>query len=359
MLSVKVHGLWLFLLVTTAANAQEAPVEWLPDPVATVVHPRENTSLSAWEPYKGSTTPPSQAQYLDDPVLHGAIDIHAHFGPDTYKRQWDAFEIARRAQQRGMRGIVLKSHWTATADLAELAGRYAAPDMAVWGGLVLNATVGGINPEAVRAFAETAGSRARIVWMPTHDSEHEVRFLKQARPYVRVSRDGVLLPQVLEILDMLARYDLTLATGHVTPSEMLQIIAEARARGVKRIIITHPGLSDRFGNPTLDQVQQGVEKGAFVEVVASELFRDGRADAIAMLRALGPENCILSTDSGIVGTPSHTDAIVMAATILRKAGFTEAELDLMFKVNPAKALGMSGSEAIAASLAEPRLRPSG
>ena len=329
------------LFAFAAPAAAQTENTWAPEPIPSMVMPAENTALSSWERYKVSRGKPSVDQHLDDPILRGAIDLHAHFGPDTYNRQWDAFEIARRAHEHGMRGIVLKSHFTHTADLAEMTHRYATPDMDVWGGLVLNSTVGGINPMAVRAFAETSGGRAKVVWMPTHDSEHEVRYLKENRPFVRVSADGKLLPQVLEVLDLIAHYNLTLATGHVEPEEMLQIVDAAKKRGIDRIVITHPGLGAQFGDPTADQVKQAVAEGAYMEVVASELFRAGKDDSIAMIRAVGPEHCIVSTDSGIVGTPNHTDALVLAANILREAGFTEAQLDQMFKANPARVLGLS------------------
>jgi hypothetical protein len=60
-----------------------------------------------WEPYKYSATPPSVDQELVDPVL-GAIDLHAHYRPDAYPRQWDAFEIAALAQQRGALGGIVE-----------------------------------------------------------------------------------------------------------------------------------------------------------------------------------------------------------------------------------------------------------
>ena len=241
-----------------------------------------------------------------------------------------------------MRGIVLKSHWTHSADLAELAHKYAAPDMEVWGALVLNSTVGGLNPMAVRAFAETSGGKAKVVWLPTHDSEYEVHFLKDQRPYVRVSEDGKLLPQLLEVLDLIKKYDLTLATGHVKPEELLQIVDAAKERGITRIIITHPELGPQFGNATIEQVEQAVKaSGAYAEVVANELFRPTKDKSIAMIRKLGPEHCVISTDSGITGTANHTDALVRAANVLREAGFSEADLNLMFKANPAKVLGLA------------------
>jgi hypothetical protein len=322
-----------------SGNSAEA-VTWSPDAIPSVINPSSNTSLSHWESYKEGNWRPSQDQMLEDPILKGAIDIHAHFGPDVYHRQWDVFDIARRAQERGMRGIVIKSHWTASADLASLAREYAAPNLEVWGSLSLNTTVGGLNPMAVRAFAETEGSFGRVVWFPTHDSQHEVTVQEATRPYVRVSKDGVLLPQVFEILDLIAKYDLTLATGHVTPDEMLKIVAEARKRGIDRIIITHPGLGPMFTDPSVEQIKQVAAMGAYPEVVATMLSPRARAETIAMMRAVGPEHLILSTDSGLTGTPNHTDAFVLAARVLREEGFTENELNLMVKINPAKVLGL-------------------
>jgi hypothetical protein len=344
-----ITGLLSFALacgISEAANAQNAvppprpPVTWAPASNS-VVNPSTNIGLDAWESYKGRSPKPSVDQHLDDPVLKGAIDIHAHFGPDSYDRQWDAFEIAKIAQERGMRGLVLKNHWSESAGLAQLVRKYGnVPRLEVFGGLALNATVGGINPQAVRYFAEVEGHHAKVVWMPTHDSEKEVSYLKQARPYVIVSERGVLLPSVLAVLDLIAQYKLTLATGHVSAQEMVQIVTEARKRGINGIIITHPGLGPQYTDPTIDQLKQVTALGAYAEVVSSELLGRNRDEAIKVIQAIGPAHCIISSDSGLTGSQGHADALVLSARILRAAGFGEEDLNLMFKVNPAKVLGL-------------------
>lgn len=326
-----------------AADSAEAPepeVTWAPAP-SSVVNPTPNIDLNGWAVYEGRFTTPSVDQHLDDPVLKGAIDIHAHFGPDTYDRQWDAFEIAKLAQERGIRGAVFKNHWTESAGTAYLVRKYAdAPGFEAFGSLSLNATVGGINPQAVRYFAEVEGRYAKVVWMPTHDSEHEVKEIKEVRPYVVVSRDGVLLPEVLEVLDLIAEYDLTLATGHVNSVEMLQIVTEAKKRGIERIILTHPNLGPMYTDPTIDQLKKATDMGAYAEVVTGELTGRTRAEFVNVIRTLGPEHCIIASDSGLISSPNHADALVLAARVLREEGFTEEDLDLMFKVNPAKVLGL-------------------
>ena len=193
-----------------------------------------------WESYKNRPFTPSVDQHLTDPALIGAIDLHAHCDPDSYPRQWDAFDVVRLAKDRGLRGVVLKNHYTETAGLAFLVRKYGTQGIEVFGGLTLDTPVGGVNPQAVRYMVDVAGHYGRIVWMPTHDSEHEVTYNKERRPFVRVARDGQLLPEVLEVLSLIAQNDLTLATGHVAPEEALMIIREAKKRGVRRIILTHP-----------------------------------------------------------------------------------------------------------------------
>jgi hypothetical protein len=328
------------LAVSLQGAAVAADVTWTPAQ-ASVINPSKNTSLDAWESYKSRTPKQTVEEHLEDPVLKGAIDIHAHFGPDSYERQWDAFEIAKSAREPGMRGLVLKNHWSESAGLAYLIRKYDnVPGLEVFGGLALNATVGGINPQAVRYFAEVQGHYAKVVWMPTHDSEGEVFYQKQARPYVIVAKNGVLLPAVLEVLDLIAQYKLTLATGHVSATEMVQIVGEAKKRGIDRIIITHPNLGPGFTDPTPQQLDQVTKMGAYAEVVASELTGKLQDETLTRMKALGAARCIVSSDSGLTGFLAHADALVHAARILREAGFSEQDLNTMFKANPAKVLGL-------------------
>ena len=310
--------------------------------VALSSHALAQAAHTHWEPYKNAGRAPSVDQKLEDPVLVGAIDLHAHFGPDSYPRQWDAFEIVALAKERGLRAIVLKNHFTETAGLAYLARKYGAQGIEVFGAVTLDTPTGGVNPQAVRYMVDVTGGYGRIVWLPTHDSEHEVAYNKESRPSAGVSRDGVLLPEVLEVLDLIAEHELTLATGHVTPEETLKILAAARQRGITRMIVTHPLLDPQFTFMTVPQLREASELGAYIEITAGGLFREGpgRARVLEALRAIGPDRFFVASDSGLVGTPTHTDALVLAARVLRDNGFDEPALDAMFKDNPARLLGL-------------------
>lgn len=291
-----------------------------------------------WETYRSRTYPATVDEHLTDPALVGAVDLHAHSDPDSYPRQSDAFDVARLAKERGLRGLVLKNHYTETASTAYLARKYGTPGIEVFGAVALDITVGGINPQVIRYMVDVVGHYGRIVWMPTHDSEHEITYTKQARPFVAVAKDGKLLPAVLEVLDVIAANDLTLATGHVSADEALLILHEAKKRGVKRMIVTHPLLAPQYTYMTPSQIKESASLGASIEIIARNLT-DSPADktrAIETIRSVGTELAFVSSDAGLPGKPNHTDALAQAAKVLRASGFSEADLNRLFKQNPAR-----------------------
>src|SRR5512143_2060370 len=93
----------------------------------------QNGPQTDWDSYKNRSFTPSVDQHLTDPVLVGAVDLHAHCDPDSYPRQWDAFDVARLAKERGLRAVVLKNHYTETAGLAFLVRKYGPPGTDVSG----------------------------------------------------------------------------------------------------------------------------------------------------------------------------------------------------------------------------------
>ena len=290
-----------------------------------------------WDKYKDQRADPFPDRRLSDPVLAGAIDLHAHPDPDVYPRQADAFKIATLARDRGMRGVVLKNHFTETAGLAELVRTHATPGFEVFGAVTLDLPVGGLNPQAIRYMVDVAGHRGRIVWMPTHDSEHEVRYNNETRPFVAVSRNGSLVPAVGEVIAVVAQHDLALATGHVDPEEALQILRAAKAAGVRRLIVTHPMFSPQYTWMSTEQMQTAADLGAFIEITGNSVVRDPEAAprVLAAIRVIGARHFIVSTDSGLIGTPNVPDTLALVAKRFRQAGITDADLSVMFKDNPA------------------------
>jgi hypothetical protein len=274
-------------------------------------------------------------------LLRGAIDIHVHALPDSRPRALDAMEAARNARDRGMRAIVLKNHYEFTAGLAFIV-RKEVPGIEVFGGVDLNLPVGGINPAAVEYMAQTSGGWGRIVWMPTFDAENAVRFAKENRPSVSVSRNGELLPAVKEVIGLIAKHGLILATGHSSAQEGLMLLREGQRQGVRHMVVTH-GMNPPI-EMTVSQMQEAAKLGAFIEFVGGSLATpeaqmrmDRFADAI---KKVGPEFCILSSDLGQPGNALPTDGFAAFLAAMRARGLTEQQVDRMSKQNPAQVLGL-------------------
>src|SRR5947199_492981 len=171
-------------------------------------------------------------------TLDGVVDIHADCDPDSMPRSIDAIDLAKLSRDRGIRGLVLKNHYEPTASLAYLV-RKEVPGIELFGGIALNRTVGGVNPAAVERMPRVKGGWGRVVWMPTFDAENQVRFSKENRPFASVSKNGRLLPEVMEVLALIAKNKLTLATGHSSPQENLLLIRAAKDLAIGRIVVTH------------------------------------------------------------------------------------------------------------------------
>jgi hypothetical protein len=287
-------------------------------------------------PAAGQRSPDDAAR-----VLAGAIDIHVHSDPDNVPRSVDGLEAATLARAKRMRGIVLKNHYDPTAGLAFLA-RKAAPGLEVFGGIDLNLSVGGMNAAAVEHMTQVAGGWGRVVWMSTFDAENQVRFSKQQRPFVSVSRGGQLLPETNAVIAMIARHKLVLATGHVSSQEGLLLVREARQQGAEHMVVTHA-----MNEPvlmTIAQMQEAAREGALIEFVGGSLATSdagARIDRYAeAIRRIGVQSCVLSSDLGQKANALPADGYAAFLLALRDRGFTEQELARMSKQNPARLLGL-------------------
>ena len=273
--------------------------------------------------------------------LAGVIDIHAHSAPDSSPRSIDAIDLARLAKSRGMRGLVLKNHYQPTASLAYVV-RKEVPGIEVFGGVDLNLSVGGMNPFAVEHMAATTGGYGRFVWMSTFDSEAQVRYSKQDRPFVRVSQNGQLLPETRQVIAVIAKHNLVMATGHVSAEEGLMLIREARTQGVQHMVVTHAMLAPIHMSDA--QMLEAAKMGAYIEFVYNGLLGSYKEftfkDYARAIRYVGVDHCILASDMGQPANPLHPDGLMALFEGLKKEGITQAEINRMAKENPARLLGL-------------------
>ncbi len=269
--------------------------------------------------------------------LEGVVDLHFHTGPDSRPRSVDDIEASRLAAEAGMRAILLKNHFTMTADRAAIA-MAQVDGLEIFGGLVLNRAVGGINPEAVRQMAAFSGGRGKVVWLPTFDSEYAATSSGGDGPYVSILEDGEPVPAVLEVFELLAEHDLTLAMGHSAPGEVLRLIPEARRLGVPRILVTHVFSQ----GATREQMRQMAEDDAIMEIDWLAVYGGNRTidDYVSAIRDLGADAFFMSSDLGQQGNPVHADGLRAYVRAMLDAGITADEIDTMIRRNPARLLGL-------------------
>jgi hypothetical protein len=287
-----------------------------------------------------------------DDVLGGVLDLHVHTAPDLIPRSVDDLEMTRRARQAGMSGFVIKSHHAPTADRAALCNALVA-NVQVVGSITLNNYVGGMNPCAVEAAAQ---SGARVIWMPTTDAANEAGILaswpagKPLPPYLQVKQDlldkGRLPPAIAvvgeegrltrgtqEVIEVAREYGLTLCTGHLGWPEIRILVSAARRAGIDRIVITHPG-SPSIGL-SLEQQSWLARRGAYLErcyaYSASSQVIDQEARAA---RLTGVMRNVLSSDLGRLGSPLPDDGLARFMGEFAQRGFSEQELRQMTALTP-------------------------
>ena len=283
----------------------------------------------------------------------GAVDLHVHSHPDVFGRNMDDFDIANLAKARGMRGIVLKNHISETASRAALVMRMV-PGIEVFGGIVLNKAVGGVNPDAVEWMHRIYGNRGKVVWLPTFESDKHVKTFtaKDAKGLV-VAPGGKVTPEMEAILKTIARENLVLATGHVHPEEILAVVKRGNELGVKNMIITHgftnvPGL-------TMEQAKQVVSLGAVIEVCFLQ-FQAGPNAPLAFLthwtqvnakhiaqavKEFGAKGIVVSSDLGQTANITHPDGLEVAIAAMKREGISDADIDVMIRKTPARLLGLA------------------
>ena len=297
---------------------------------------------------------PSRSVRDDIELLRGAVDIHIHHAPDLYVRIQDPVELAQDARAVGMRAFCIKRHNFPTAALATMAQK-VVPEVDVFGSLACNRQVGGLNPIAVEAAIKYG---VRQIWLPTIDSSnHEVvtgsvgqhgkgltikggisdYALKQPRLYC-LDQNGGVLPELKEIIAQVADADIILNLGHTSFKEMLAVIDQAKRQNVKRIVCDHPF----FLKLDLDQQAAIVERGAFLNFTAGELFprwwRCSIADFSTAIRKVGVARSVISSDCGQLHNPPMVEALRLTCQLLLEEGFSVDEIKRMLHHNPAELL---------------------
>lgn len=278
--------------------------------------------------------------------VNGLIDLHIHTAPDIRERRYDDVAQARLARQHNAHAIVLKSHVTTTSDRARIAA-IQVPGIKVFGGVVLNRCVGGINPEAVRVAIAMG---ARIVWMPTLDARNHRQRERGQNEGLEILHHGKLSDPTREVLDLIAAADIAVATGHLSHDELFALLEAATDRGIRRQIINHP----EHWVTDLNHAQQAEiirRFPAFLERCYAQPtpqgYQENLAANLAAVKALGADRTVIATDCGQVENTAWAEALSSYLDHFAEGGISDAELVTMARANPAFLLGIEEVEAYA------------
>lgn len=288
-------------------------------------------------------------------LLRGAVDPHVHSGPSIAPRSLDMLELGQVLSGAGFAAAVTKDHDYSGVMCARLV-RDHFPEITtrIYSGIVLNNVVGGCNPYAAE---HTAAAGGKIVWLPTLAAENHLEWEKTAnwahpaathkmRPATAVPLfdHGRLRPEVLDVLDVVAASGMALASGHIHASETRIVFAEARRRGVERLIFTHP--EDIVG-ATPDDVTDIADLGAYVEhslafFLKGSKFQNRTAEELKVfIDLVGPERTILCSDLGQPGSLNPLEGFRQGVATCLALGYTDSQIRDMVARNAAAVIGLS------------------
>ena len=269
--------------------------------------------------------------------LENAIDLHVHSAPDVDVRRYNDLELAREAARAGMGAILIKSHQNSTVERAWLVSQVVT-GIKVFGGLVLNETVGGLNVAAVK-LALAMG--AKEIWMPTRSARNHRTYHGQEGGITILNTHGNLLPQTQAILEAVGQTDCILSTGHLSPAESVLLIHHGRQYGVRKMLVTHPEWAPTFF--PIEQQKELAQLGYvwFERCFVSTTHLCGCVPFSVIEQAIieaGVDTTILSTDLGQPQTPPPAEGFRLYAERLRSSGFSVDHIRQMMCTNPAHLL---------------------
>jgi hypothetical protein len=287
-------------------------------------------------------------------AIEGGYDLQVHVAPDVIARRIDDLDLAKEFLAHKLKGFVLKSHYVPTYERAKVVTK-AVPGIKAMGAITLNHSVGGLNPVAL----EIAGrSGNKIVWMPTVDAQNETAgrtdgptdklpfWAKIQRelsatgiappPLSVLGPDGNITAAARRCLELIAKHDMILATGHLSKKEIRELVKTAKEMKVKRVMVTHAEFPSQ--SMTADEQLEVANMGAMIEHCFTTMYTNKAPweTYYANVRKVGAERIILSTDLGQTINPPVAEGFAMFAQKMLDAGFSAADVRRMCVTNPSE-----------------------
>jgi hypothetical protein len=264
-------------------------------------------------------------------LLVGAVDLHCHSGPAAMPRILDHHEALLDCAAAGFRALLYKDHfYLGTPHAIMLEKLFPELGVKLFSGIALNNASGGINPHAVDHAAKIG---AKIVWMPTLSAANHIeQALGQGKSFPKTAKkmlDPVLLPWPS-------------ACSMWFAAEMIKVFAEARRRGVRRLLVNHPtyliGCTD-------DDIRELVSIGAHIEHSIC-MWVEGKAkkftpeELVHLIEVAGVSRTILSSDLGLVGSPRPVEGFRQVVRLLLDQQVPKEDIRKLVSLNAARLIGL-------------------
>lgn len=294
----------------------------------------------------------------------GAVDLHVHAAPSySHSRPYDDDVTARQALEAGLAAYLLKDHTEPTVTRAHLAQK-AAPGLRVFGGVVLNHTVGGVNPEAADCALTMGG---RKVWMPTVDAarhaetfgqggytlkesgigtaepDKKSRHLLRKQP-IRILKDGKLIDDAKDVVRICKVWDAMLGASHLYNEEIVALLRFAKQEKFDKIVITHANWTV-IRDVTAQQLREMTEMGAWIEFCGSAMLPPHSCltvdEEVKWLNTIGTRRTVLASDAGAQTYGTAPSVYRAYLQLLNNGGLPLKAIKAMAVDHPRSLLNMS------------------
>lgn len=284
-------------------------------------------------------------------LVKGAIDAHVHAGPDVARLRYGMIEMAKQATELGMGALCWKDHFTMSAPAAWLV-QYIIDEWAreknlkpvqVYGGIVLNYSVGGLNPLAVAATVRYPDNKGKMIWMPTFSASHG--YVEVPDGIVALTDKDELKPEMMEIIDIIskAKTRAILAVPHMTHHETLKIAEACREAGAVMLVdhvatagFTHPAQLSRLWK--IDELQKLADLGCYLGVGAE--MAEFAKDAVKIVNTIGAQHIVLTSDRGALNGIPQAISVPYFIRCLLMRGITKQGVRTIVKENGERMLGI-------------------
>ncbi len=283
--------------------------------------------------------------------IQGAYDLHIHTAPCLFPRLATDREMVLSAREYGMDGVMLKCHHESSVSRAAILDK-EFDDIEVYGGIVLNTCVGGVNPAAVEAALRLGG---KAVWMPTFDSKRHVEIHGAPGKYaltekvtgidhegITILKDGVLIPEAMVVMELAKQYDVLLGTGHCSEEECFALADLANDIGFNKLLITHAHY--KVPNIGIEGQKLLIEKGAMIEfgycTVSHAWAANSVDNAVLAIKENGAQHYIIVSDAGQYNNPMPAECMRIFAQAIHERGINPEDINRLMIDNPQYLLGI-------------------